>query len=291
MSFLLVALIGTDSAEYIALRANTPTNPEILEKIREAYGLDKSLPLRFISWLDGIFHGDFGISVYSGNSVAQDLASYFPVTFRLVALSLIWILVLSIPLGLFSAARKNRISDHAVRGITILGICFPPFWLGFLLLLAFAVKIPIFSVVPSAGIKSLILPSIALAVPVICSTVRVFRAALLEEMHCDYVSFALASGMTSGQILRRKALRNTMPTMITLFCQYISYLIAGSAIVEMVFSVNGIGSYLMSCITAADSLAIAACMMIVAAFYLLAEFLGDMLTLALCPWRRNAHDA
>lgn len=292
LSFLLVAITGTDAAQYIALRANMAARPELLEQIKEAYGLDKPLLLRYVSWLGGILHGDFGISVYTGNFVAQDLAAYFPVTLQLVALTLFWIVVISIPLGLLCAAQKNRVTDHAVRGITVLGICLPPFWFGFLLLLAFAVKLPLFSVVPAAGIKGLILPSVALAFPVICSTVRVFRAALLEELHCDYVSFALANGMTSGQILRRKVLRNTMPTLITLFCQYISYLIAGSAIVEKVFSINGVGSYLMACITAADSFAIAACMLIVAAVYLVMEFLGDMLNFALCPWRmRHANAA
>jgi peptide/nickel transport system permease protein/nickel transport system permease protein len=291
LSFLLVALTGTDSAEFIALRANMAAKPELLEQIRAEYGLDKPLPLRYFSWLGGIFQGNFGISVYTGNSVSQDLATYFPVTLQLVALSFFWIVVISAPLGLLCAARKNRVTDHIVRGVTVFGICLPPFWLGFLLLLAFAVKLPIFSVVPAAGIKGLSLPSIALAIPVICSTVRVFRASLLEELHCDYVSFALANGMTSGQILRRKVLRNTMPTLITLFCQYISYLIAGSAIVEKVFSLNGVGSYLMACVTAADSFAIAACMLIVAVIYLVAEFLGDMLNLVLCPWRMSHANA
>lgn len=291
LSFLLVALTGTDSAEFIALRANMAAKPELLERIRAEYGLDKPLPLRYFSWLGGILQGNFGTSVYTGNSVGQDLATYFPITLQLVALSFFGIVVVSAPLGLLCAARKNRVTDHIVRGVTVFGICLPPFWLGFLLLLAFAVKLPIFSVVPAAGVKGLILPSIALAFPVICSTVRVFRASLLEELHCDYVSFALANGMTSGQILRRKVLRNTMPTLITLFCQYISYLIAGSAIVEKVFSLNGVGSYLMACITAADSFAIAACMLIVAVIYLAAEFLGDMLNLALCPWRMSHANA
>lgn len=291
LSFLLVALTGTDSAEYIALRANMAAKPELLERISDAYGLDKPLPLRYLSWLGGVFQGDFGISVYTGHLVSQDLATYFPVTLQLVALSSFWIILIAVPVGLLCAARKNRVSDHIVRGVTVFGICLPPFWLGFLLLLAFAVKLPIFSVVPAAGVKGLILPSIALAFPVICSTVRVFRASLLEELHCDYVSFALANGMPSGQILRRKVLRNTMPTVITLFCQYISYLIAGSAIVEMVFSLNGVGSYLMACITAADSFAIAACMLIVAVIYLVAELLGDILNLALCPWRMSHADA
>ena len=132
-----------------------------------------------------------------------------------------------------------------MRIVSLFGICVPPFWLGFLLLIGFAVEIPIFSVTPASGIMGLILPSITLSFPVICSTVRVFRASLLEEMHRDYVSFARANGMTVNRILWKKVFRNALPPVITLFCQYVSYLIAGSAVVEKVFSIKGVGNYLM----------------------------------------------
>ena len=122
------------------------------------------------------------------------------------------------------------------------------FWFGFLLLLAFAVKISIFTVLPQQGIKGLILPSFALAVPIICSTIRVF------------------------------------PPVVTLFCQYLGYLIAGSAVVESVFSLNGIGTYLIACITAMDTTAVATCMVIIAAIFVAANLIGDIVNILLCPW-------
>ena len=125
----------------------------------------------------------------------------------------------------------------------------------------------------------------------ICSTVRVFRASLLEEMHRDYVSFARANGMTVNRILWKKVFRNALPPVITLFCQYVSYLIAGSAVVEKVFSIKGVGNYLMNCIMAADANAIGACMLIIAALYLLAELFGEILNHLLCPWRKEESDA
>ena len=141
------------------------------------------------------------------------------------------------------------------------------------------------------GDYGLILPSITLSFPVICSTVRVFRASLLEEMHRDYVSFARANGMTVNRILWKKVFRNALPPVITLFCQYVSYLIAGSAVVEKVFSIKGVGNYLMNCIMAADANAIGACMLIIAALYLLAELFGEILNHLLCPWRKEESDA
>lgn len=109
-------------------------------------------------------------------------------------------------------------------------------------------------------------------------------------MHRDYVSYARANGMTVNRILWTKALRNALPPVITLFCQYVSYLIAGSAVVEKVFSIKGVGNYLMNCIMAADANAIGACMLIIATLYLLAELFGEILNHLLCPWRKEESD-
>lgn len=189
LCFVLTALSSTDPAVYIIRRGNLSPTPEMIAQVRAELGLDQPLPVRYFNWIGGIFHGDFGESVFSTNEVAEDLARYFPQTLQLVVLSLAEIIVFSILLGVLCAAKKNKLTDHIMRIISLFGICVPPFWLGFLLLLGFAVEIPIFSVTPAPGIVGLILPSITLSFPVICSTVRVFRASLLEEMHRDYVSY------------------------------------------------------------------------------------------------------
>lgn len=283
LCFILTALSGTDPAVYIVHRENLSPTPEILEQVREELGLNHPLPIRYFLWLFGVLHGDFGQSIFSGNAVAADLAACFPKTLQLVALALAEIIVFSILLGVLCTAKKNKLTDHIIRIISMFGICIPPFWLGFLLLLGFAVKIPIFTVTPAPGLMGLILPSVTLSFPVICSTVRVFRASLLNEMHQDYVSFARANGMTVTATIWHKAFCNALPPVVTLFCQYVSYLIAGSAIVEKVFSIKGIGSYLLSCVTAADTQAISTCMLIIAALYLLAELLGEIVNHLLCP--------
>ena len=261
LCFILTALSSTDPATYLVRRGNLSPTPEVIEQVRAELGLDQPLPIRYLNWIGGVFRGDFGESIFSTNEVAADLAAYFPQTLQLVFLSLAEIIVFSILLGVLCAAKKNKLTDHIMRIVSLFGICVPPFWLGFLLLIGFAVEIPIFSVTPASGIMGLILPSITLSFPVICSTVRVFRASLLEEMHRDYVSFARANGMTVNRILWKKVFRNALPPVITLFCQYVSYLIAGSAVVEKVFSIKGVGNYLMNCIMAADANAIGACML------------------------------
>ena len=290
LCFILTALSSIDPVTYIIRRGNLSPTPEVIEQVREELGLDSSLPIRYFTWIAGALHGDFGESVFTRNPVSEDLAAYFPTTLRLLLLTLAEIIVFSLLLGVLCAAKQNKLIDHIMRGISILGICLPPFWLGFLLLIAFAVEIPIFSVTPAPGIKGLILPSVTLAFPVICSTVRLFRASLLEELHRDYVRFARASGMSKAQVIWRKAFRNALPPVVTLFCQYVSYLIAGSAVVEKVFSIKGVGNYLMNCIMAADSNAIGACMLLIATLYLLAELGGEILNHFLCPWRKEESD-
>ena len=158
-------------------------------------------------------------------------------------------------------------------------------------MIGFAVEIPIFSV-RCIGDYGIDIAIHYLIFPVICfDCTGSFVASLLEEMHRDYVSFARANGMTVNRILWKKVFRNALPPVITLFCQYVSYLIAGSAVVEKVFSIKGVGNYLMNCIMAADANAIGACMLIIAALYLLAELFGEILNHLLCPWRKEESDA
>ena len=217
LSFLLITLSGTDPAEVVARKNNAGATEEMIEQVRTELGLDKPLPVRYIQWLGGFFTGDLGISVYSLRPISEDLAAYFPTTLALVGLSLIWIVVISVPVSLLCARRKNGVFDHVSRGITLLGICLPTFWLGFLLLLAFAVKLPIFNVLPEPGIKGYILPSFALAFPVACGTIRLFRSTLLSELSTDYVRYARARGLSAGRILTRHVMRNALPPIVTLF--------------------------------------------------------------------------
>lgn len=284
LSFLLVALSGNDPAENIARRGNINATSELIEIVREEMGLDKPLIIRYLNWIEGMFTGNMGMSIYTYRPITQDLAEFFPVTFVLVGLALLWSVVISIPIGLICARFRDKCMDHLTRGVTLFGICLPSFWLGFLLLLAFAVKFHVFRVLPEPGIKGYILPSLALAIPVACAVIRLFRASLLSELSADYVQYAKARGLSSARIFTRHVMRNSLPPIITVFCQYLGYLIAGGAVVEKVFSLNGIGSYLVGCVTAADATAAATCIVIIAAVFVLANLAGDLINRLLCPW-------
>jgi peptide/nickel transport system permease protein/nickel transport system permease protein len=284
LSFLLLAFTGKDPAEIVTRRFNINATEDMIEKTRSEMGLDKPLTVRYVSWVKGFFTGDMGISIYSYREISKDLKEYFPVTLALVGMALLWIVLLSVPVSLLSARFRNGAADQITRGVTILGICVPTFWLGFLLLIAFAVKLPLFKVLPEPGFKGYILPSFALALPVACSTIRLFRSTLLSELSSDYVRYARARGLSAGRILTRHVMRNALPPIVTIFCQYLGYLIAGSAVVESVFSLKGIGSYLIGCVMAFDATSVATCIVIIAAIFVLANLAGDVINRILCPW-------
>lgn len=247
-------------------------------------GLDQPLVERYFEWIVNLIRGKPGNSLYSGRPIATDFAQYFPVTFSLVALAMLWVVILGIPIGLLSARFRDSVADHAIRGVTLLGMCIPTFWLGFLLLLAFAIRIPLYTVMPQPGIRGYVLPSLALGLPIVCSLIRLYRSALLSQLSADYVQYAKARGLSAWRILVRHVMRNALPPIITLFCQYLGYLIAGSAVVESVFSLNGIGTYLISCVLASDSVSVASCMLVIATVFVVSNLLGDVANRLLCPW-------
>lgn len=282
--FLLLAFSGKDPAEYIARRADINASGQQIDAIRSEMGLDQPLVERYFEWIVNLIREKPGNSLYSGRPIATDFAQYFPVTFSLVALAMLWVVILGIPIGLLSARFRDSVADHAIRGVTLLGMCIPTFWLGFLLLLAFAIRIPLYTVMPQPGIRGYVLPSLALGLPIVCSLIRLYRSALLSQLSADYVQYAKARGLSAWRILVRHVMRNALPPIITLFCQYLGYLIAGSAVVESVFSLNGIGTYLISCVLASDSVSVASCMLVIATVFVVSNLLGDVANGLLCPW-------
>lgn len=284
LSFLLIAFSGKDPAEIIARRGNTNATAEMIEQVRIEMGLDGSFFERYANWIKGFFTGDFGTSISTYHPISEDIAQFFPVTLTMVGLALLWTALFSVPISLLCSKYKNGFFDHIARGFTIFGICIPTFWLGYIGLVIFAIKMKWCTVVPTGKFSDYILPSIVLAVPVICGVVRMLRATLLAELSSDYVRYAKARGLSPKRILLCHVLRNAMPPIITVFCQYFGSMIASSAVMEGVFSINGIGSYMIQSVIAADSIATATCVLIVAIVFIFANTLGEILNRLLCPW-------
>ncbi len=283
LSFLLANISAVDPAEALALRIMRNPAPEQIEAFRQEMGLNLPLHQQYIHWLGNVLKGDLGTSLLTKNPVSYDIAQKLPATAKLVALALFWILITFIPVSVMAAVRKNTLFDHLVKGVTILGISLPSFWLGFVLLLIFAVTFPVFKVVDYGSLKSLILPSLVLAIPTASSFTRLLRATLLSNLNKEYVVYAKARGISTKRIIWVHVLKNSLPPIVTLFFQHLGYMLAGSAVVESVFSLKGIGLHLLNAVTARDLPTINGCVLVMALVFVLCSMIADGINMALNP--------
>lgn len=283
ISFFLANISSIDSAETIGHHLYGNPSQEQIENIRIEKGLDKPAPIQYIKWLQHALVGDLGISYQTSNPVLSEIKDKLFATVKLVIVSLFFIAVITIPLSLVSAYKKDTLIDKSIQVITILGISVPSFWLGYVLLSIFAIKLPIFKVVEYGNFRSLILPAATLAAPVISSSVKILRTTLLENSEQEYVTYARARGLSYKRILYAHILKNSLPPMITLFFQNIGMMIAGSVIVENVFSWPGLGAYFMSAIVNRDTPAITGCMLILGMIFVISNYVSESINHFLNP--------
>lgn len=283
LSFLLSTISPVDPAEAFARRSMLNPSQEKIEEIRSEMGLNLPVYQQYFNWVIQCVKGDLGISLLTRNPVSADIANKLPETMKLVGMAMIWITVITIPISMMCARRQNSFFDHIVRGLTLTGISLPSFWVGFMLLLAFAVLLPVFKVVDHGNFKSLILPSLSLALPAAASMIRLFRATLLSNMNQDYVEYARARGISDNRIMWKHVFRNSLPPLITMFSQYLGFLIAGSAVIESLFSWNGIGPHLVEAIISRDLPTINGFVLVIGLMIVLFNMLADVLNARLNP--------
>ena len=263
LSFCLQVFTGTDPAEMI-VRKNS-----------------------IFDYITGVATGDLGTAITNRQPVIENIKAALPVTCTVIVMAMAWVILFTVILSAISVIRKNGIFDNVTRIICIIGICVPSFWLALILLTAFAVNIPIFHVIADGSIKSLILPSIAMAVPIICISTRVLRASVLNELKSDYVLYAKARGFSNSQIVFGEVLRNALPAAITLFAQYCAALFGTSALVESVFSIDGLGIYLMESCESMDVYGISGAILVCAVLFVLFNTVADILSSMICPAYRR----
>ncbi len=282
MSFLFVNLSPVDPAEALAQRMFTRPTQEQVTEIRSNLGLDKPLGLQYINWVGNALRGDFGTSLISRKPVRESIGGALSATMGIVLLAMLFSVLFTVPASILSALRKNGAFDKSVHFLSIIGISLPNYWLGFMLLIVFAVAIPLFKVSDFGSIKGHILPALALSIPVTASGIRVFRSSLLSGYHCDFVTYARARGLPEGKIAAM-VVKYSLPPMVTLFAQNFGFLLGGSATVEAVFSWPGIGSLLIEAIMGRDLPVINGCVLIIAVIFVLVNFAADIINLSINP--------
>lgn len=278
--FTVIEVIPGDPAAFmLGLNADEAT----VQALRADLGLDGSKAERYLSWIAGMVQGDFGTSYTYRVPVAELVADRLWVSLPLAVLSLILSTVIAFPVGLLAAANRGRAADYGIMGGTQLGIAIPNFWFGMLLVLVFAVSLQWFSAggfpgweEPLPALKSLVLPSVALALPQAAILARVMRSALIETLAQDYMRTARAKGLSRRQALLRHALRNALIPVLTIIGLQFSFLLAGAIIIENVFFLPGLGRLIFQGITQRDLVVVESVTMLLVFAVIVVTFLVDI---------------
>ena len=255
--FLLVHLIPGDVAQILL---GTQATDQQLETLRRTFGLDRPLPIQYVDWLSHILRGDFGVSFRTNRAVLPDLVARFGVTLQLTLTSMVIAMAVAIPLGVASAQNRGRTSDAVSRVIALLGLSIPNFWLGTLLILFVSLGLhwlpPVGFVSlldnPWLGLQTLLLPAIALGTAVAAFIMRMVRSSLLEVLRQDYIRTAYAKGLRDQSVLYRHALKNAFIPVLTVIGVQIGYLLGGAVIIESIFSLPGMGRFMLDSISNRD---------------------------------------
>lgn len=255
LTFGLTYISPGDPAEIMLTDDGVVPPKELVEKTREELGLNKPFMEQYFVWLKGVVTGDMGTSYSSKMPVIDKLISNLGPTLQLSFAAVVLVIVIAIPLGILSAVYKNKFLDYIIRFLSFFGISMPSFWIGLLLLSVFAVKLRWFPVLGGEGrtdFKSMVLPCIALALPMIAKYTRQVRTAVLEEMNKKYVQGARMRGVSEKRILLTHIMPNALLPLVTVLGLSIGSILGGTAIVETIFSWPGLGSMAVSAIKKRD---------------------------------------
>jgi peptide/nickel transport system permease protein len=281
VSFALVHVIPGDPALVMMGGEGTA---QAVEELRHQLGLDRPLHVRYLEWLGQIARGDLGQSLYNKTRVSEELVWRMPTTLALVSLALLFSVAIGIPAGLLSAALRNSWIDHAARLLTLVGLSLPSFWLGLMLIIFFSLwldLLPIVGYEPITrgfwkAIPYLILPSLALGARFAALLTRFTRSSMLEILGQDYVRTAWAKGLQDRVVLMRHALRNALIPIVTVIGIEVGILLGGSAVIETVFVLPGVGQLVVRSLYNRDLPVIQGLILYVAVVYILVNLVVDL---------------
>ena len=281
-SFLAFSVIPGDPA---SLMLGISATAEQVEALREAIGLNRSLGARYFQWLGGFLRGNPGNSLrFGGEGISSLILDRLPVSVFLALFSIIFILIIAVPVSLFSVRRESNLAGRTVTVCTAIGVSIPNFFLGVLFIWIFGIGLRLFSAGTYIGYRenfagfagSLLFPALAIAVPNAAILTKFLRSSLFREQRSGYVRTALGKGASAALALRRHALRNTLVPSVTVLGMIIAEVFSGSIIIEQVFAIPGIGRLLIAAITSRDYPLIQALVMYIAFVVILANTLVDI---------------
>jgi peptide/nickel transport system permease protein len=280
--FLVLDALPGNAAQMLM---GADASPDAVRALTVKLGLDQPLTVRYLLWIKGMAVGDLGNSYVYGTPVAGLISERLVLTIPLAIMSMLITVTLALAAGIYTAANHNKLGDVGVMSLTQIGIALPNFWFAILLILLFSVKLQLLSAGGFAGwddgiwpgIRSLLLPSISLAVVQAAILARVTRSAVLEVLREDFVRTARAKGLGKREVLWRHVLRNAMIPVMTVMGLQFANLLAGTIVIENVFYLPGLGRLIFQSIANRDLIVVRNCVMLLAAMVVTVNFVVDVL--------------
>jgi peptide/nickel transport system permease protein len=283
--FFMVHLIPGDPAVSILGIHATPRAVAILHR---EWGLNRSLPAQYWLFLDRLLHGNLGYSLYYGQSTTSLVLSHLPPTLWLIVYAGVLSVLISVPLAMIGASRPDALRDHVVRAVPLVGLGMPSFWLAFLLILIFAIKVQAFPVSGYGSgffghLRSMFLPSLTAALALSPVVIRSLRASMLTVLGAEYITTARSKGVSGHRLYLRHVLRNAVIPAVTVLGINIGFLIGTTVIIENVFAIPGVGQLMINSIFQRDFPVVQGVTLVFAVLVVLTNLLADLAYAALDP--------
>jgi peptide/nickel transport system permease protein len=282
--FILIHLVPGDPVEQMLGEGARPGD---IIALRHAYGLDLPLGTQYIHYWAGVLHGNLGTSLRLNDSITHLVLTRYPYTVELTVAALIIAVLLSVPAGVASALRRDRWQDRLLSFVSLLGLSFPAFALGPILILVVSIKLGWLPVSGAGGITHLILPAITMGSALAAILTRMVRTAMLEELGQDYIRTARAKGLPERIVVYKHALRNALIPVITLLGLQFGALLAGAIVTETIFSWPGIGRLTVSAINNRDYPLLQGCILAIGLTYVLVNLATDIMYVVINPRIRD----
>ena len=284
LAFCVGRLAPGDPAHTIFVRQHMrPPSPPELAALRHELGLDRPVVERYVLSVSDAVHGDLGTSLTSGRPVARELLDRLPATLELAVAATLLAVALGVPLGILAALRRNSALDQVTRGTSLVAASVPSFWMAYLLIILFSVKLELLPSFGYGGIEHLVLPALALGLAEAAFIARLMRSTLLEVLGEDYITTARAKGLRERRVIGLHALKNALGAVVTQIGLVFGYLFAYSVIVEVIFVWPGIGRLAVDAITQRDYPMIQGYVICAGTVFILVSLAVDLIYMRLDP--------
>ena len=278
LMFFLSSMSAGDPARVMAEKIYGHPTPDEVELVRHREGLDKPFPIQYLNWLKNVVHGDFGESYSTGRPAAEELFRHFPETLKLALTSLVLLFLVSVPLGIWSAVKEGTAADKVIQFFCFLSVSMPGFWIGLMLLYLFGVKLRLISVLGGVSYSGIpLVAAFTFDIGYFGILIRLIRTNLGSVLKKDYIRALRAKGISPGRIIMKHGMKNSFMPVLTRSIGMIINMLCGSAVIESIFSINGIGKIALEAVVSKDTPVLQCFILVLSAVVVVVNLLVDIL--------------